>query len=95
MPVKKRENTTCCEKYEGPRTNNDGGIHALTRDCSTLIREKYHGSSRPDSHETCISRVIRIVAGRVGSGQEAFKISRVGSGRVWSRRLEIVAGSVG
>ena len=66
----------------------DRGIHALTRDFSTLTREKCHGSSRPDPHENCISPVTRIVAGRVGSGrrigsgQEIFKISRVGSGRV-------------
>ena len=60
----------------------DRRIHAVTRDFSTLIRKKCHGSSRPDPHETRISRVTRIVAGRVGSGQEDFKISRVGSGRV-------------
>ena len=73
----------------------DRCIHAVTRDFSTLIREKCHGSSRPDPHETRISRVTRIVAGRVGSGQEDFKISRVWSGRVGSRRLEIVTGWVG
>ena len=74
----------------------DRRIHAVTRDFSTLTREKCQGSSRPDPHETRISRVARIVAGRVGlgqedfknlvgrveSGQEVFKISRVGSGRV-------------
>ena len=54
----------------------------MTRDFSTLIREKCHGSSRPDPHETRISRVARIVSGRVGSGQDVFGISRVGSGRV-------------
>ena len=85
----------------------DRGIYALTRDFSTLAREKRHGSSRPDPHETRISRVTRIVAGRVGSGQEDFKISRVGSGRVrrlsksrgpgriGSRHFEILAGRVG
>ena len=55
--------------------------HAVTGDFSTLTREKFHGSSRPDPHETRISRVTRIVAGRVGSGQEDFKIPRVGSGQ--------------
>ena len=69
------------------------GIHALTLDFLTLTREKYHGSSRPAPHETRISRVTRIVAGRVGSGRVGS--GRVGSGRVGSRRLEILAGWVG
>ena len=47
-----------------------------------LTREIRHGASRPDPHETRVSRVNRNAAGRVGSGQELFKISRVGSGRV-------------
>ena len=54
----------------------------MNRDFSTLTREKCHGSSRPDPHETRISRVTRMVAGRVESGQEDFKLSRVESGRV-------------
>ena len=60
-------------------------IHALTRDFSTLTRENCHGSSRPDSHETRISRVTRIVSGRVGSGQERFKTSRSGRVRRFSK----------
>ena len=47
-----------------------------------MTREIRHGASRPDPHETRVSRVNRNAAGRVGSGQELFKISRVGSGRV-------------
>ena len=70
----------------------DRRIHAVTRDFSTLTREKCHRSSRPDPHETRISRVTRIVAGRVGSGQEDFKISRVGLGRV--KRFSKSRGSV-
>ena len=69
----------------------DRRIHAVTGDFSTLVREKCHGSSRPDPHETRISRVTRIEAGRFGSGQEDFKISRVGSGRV--KRLSKSRGS--
>ena len=72
-------------------TDQDIG-HALTRDCSTLTREKCHGSSRPDPHETRISRVTRIMAGRVESGQKDSEISRVGSGRV--RRFSNLAGRV-
>ena len=41
-----------------------------------------------------ISRVTRIVAGRVGSGQEHFKTSRVGSGRVGSGGFQNLAGRV-
>ena len=78
----------------------DRGVHALTRDFSTLTREKCHGSSRPDPLETRISRVTRIVAGhvgsgRVGSGQEDFQISRVGSGRVKTTRNSRGSGRVG
>ena len=40
-----------------------------------------------DPHETCTSRVTRSVAGRVGSGRQAFQISWVGSGRVGSGRV--------
>ena len=80
----------------------DRGIHALTRDFSTLTREKFHESSRPDPHETRISRVNRIVTGRVGSGRvgsgrvgsgwvKTCRNSR-GSGRVGSRRLENFTG---
>ena len=71
----------------------DQGIHVLTRDFSTLAREKCHGSSTPDLHETRISRVTRIVSGRVGLGQDVLKFSRVGS--VGSRSLEILTGRVG
>ena len=78
----------------------DQGINAMIRDLSILTHEKRHRLSRPDSHETRISRVTRTVAGRVGSGQEDIKISRVGSGRVesgrvGSRRLEFFAGRFG
>ena len=66
----------------------DRGIHALTDDFSILTREKCHGSSRPDPHETRISRGTRGVAGRVGSG-------RVGSGRVGSGGFQNLAGRVG
>ena len=68
-------------------------IRALTREFSTLTREKCHGSSRPDPHETRISLVTRIVAGRVWSGGEDFKTSRVRSGRV--RNISNLAGRVG
>ena len=71
----------------------DRGIHALTRDFSTLTREKCHGSSRPDPHKTRISRVTRSVAGWVGSGQEHFK--HRGSGRVGSEGFQNLAGRVG
>ena len=82
-------------KVRGTKDQTTGrGIHALTRDFSTLThdfstltREKYHGSSQPDPHETRISRVTRIVARRVRSGQDVSKFSRVGSGRVGSGRV--------
>ena len=100
-------------RHPGKNTRDQGptdqGIHchALTRDFSILTHMKCHGSSRPDPHETRISRVTRVVAGRIGLGQEDLKISRVGSGRVrrfskfrgsgrvGSRRVEIIAGRVG
>ena len=86
MPVTKPESTISWEKYEGPRTNQPTKVHiiqtCLTRDFSTLTFEIYHGSSRPDPHETRTSRVPRSVPGRVGSGQQAFKILQVSSGRV-------------
>ena len=56
----------------------DRGIH-LTRDFSTLTREKCHGSSRPDT-ETRILRVTRIVAGRVRKISKSRDSGRVGSG---------------
>ena len=70
-------------RHQGP-TNRPRYIsrHVLTRDFSTLIREMYHGCSRPDPHETRTSLVTRSVAGRVGLGQQAFKYR--GSGRVGS-----------
>ena len=83
IPVERTIEQNILGKVRGTKGQpTDRGIHALTRDFSTLTREKCHASSRPDPHETRISRVTRIVAGRVGSGQEDFKISRVGSGRV-------------
>ena len=47
----------------------------------------YHGPSRPDPHETRTSQATRSVVDRVGSGQQAFKISRVGWGLL--RRYKI------
>ena len=41
-----------------------------------------------------MSRVTRVVAGRVGSGQEGFKISPVGSDRVGSSGFQSLAGWV-
>ena len=84
------ESTPSWEKYEGPRANQPTKVliqTCLTHDFSTLTREIYHGSSRPDPHETLTSRVTRSVAGRVMSGQQAFKsrgspgLWRVGSGQ--------------
>ena len=98
---KKNREHDILRKVRGTKDQpTDRGIHALTRDFLTLTREKCHGSSRLDPHETRISRVTRIVAGRVGSGQEDSKITRVGSGRVrpgrvGSIRLEICAGRAG
>ena len=93
IPVERTIEHDSLGKIRGTKDHpTDRGIHALTHDFSTLIREKFHESSRPDPHETRISRVTRIVANRVGSGQEVFK-SR-GSGRVGSRRLEILTGRV-
>ena len=107
---KKSESTVSWEKYEGPTTNQPTKAHVqtcLTRDFSTLTREIYHGSSRSYPHETRISRVTRSVTGRVGStgfqtlagwvgsGQEVFKISWVGSGRVGSGRAKTSRNSRG
>ena len=72
-------------------------LHVRTREFSSLTREIRHGTSRPDPQENRVSQVNRNVAGRVGSGrfnkfsylagrvgsgQEIFKFSRVRSGRV-------------
>ena len=108
IPVERTREHDILGKVRGTKDQpTDRGIYALTRDVWALTHEKCHGSSRPDPHETRISRVTRIVAGRVGSGQENFKISRVGSGRVGrfsksrgsgrvgSRRLKILAGRIG
>ena len=73
----------------------DRGIHTLTGDFSTLTREKCHGSSLPDPHETRISQVTRIVSGQVGSGQEDFKPSRVGSGEEVFKISLVGSGRVG
>ena len=111
MPVKKAESTKSREKYEGPRTNQLTKVRiqtCLTRDFSTSTREIYHGSNRPYPHEARTSRVTGSVAGRLGSGQQAFfqklagrvgsaqevfKISRIESGRV--KRFLNLAGGVG
>ena len=91
IPVKRTREHDILGKVRGTKDQpTDRGIHALTRAFSTLTREKCHGSSRPDPREIYISRVTRIVAGRVGSGKE--EISRVGSGRV--RRFSKSRGSV-
>ena len=73
----------------------DRGIHALTSDFPTLTREKCHGSSRPDPHETRISRVTQIVADRIGSGRFRRISKPRGSGRVGSRVLQNLTGRVG
>ena len=57
-------------------------LHVWTSELSSLTREIRHGASRPDPHETSVSRVNRNVTGRVRLGQEMFEISRGGSGRV-------------
>ena len=63
IPVERAIEHDVLGKVRGTKDQpTDRGIHALTR-------EKSHGSSRLDLHETCISRVTRIVAGRVGSGR--------------------------
>ena len=88
IPVERTRDHDLLGKVRGKKDQPTGrGMHALTHDFWTLTREKCHGSSRPDPHETRISRVTRIVAGRVGSGQvgsgqDVSKFSRVGSGRV-------------
>ena len=97
------ESTTSSKKYEGPRTNQPTKVYlqtCLTRNFSTLTRETYYGSSRPDPDETRTSQVTRSssdrvvsgrvntlsnLAGRVGSGQEVLKSH--GSGRVGSGRV--------
>ena len=69
-------------------------LYLWTRELPSLTREICYGTSRPDLHETCVSRVNRKVAGQVGSGQQLlksrgsgrfgsgdFQLSRVGSGR--------------
>ena len=81
-----RNRTAFSENYEGPRTNRSTylyqRLHVWTRKFSPLTREIRHGPSRPDPHETRVSGVNRSVAGRVGSRQEVFEISRVGSGQI-------------
>ena len=62
-------------------------LYVWTRELSSLTREVRHGASRPDPHEICVSRVNRNVADRVGSGQQVFKISRVGSSQVETTQI--------
>ena len=62
------ESTTSWETCEEPRTNQPTNVSIRTistRDVSTLTREIYHRSSRPDPHETCTSWVTRSVSDRV------------------------------
>ena len=85
IPVKRTIEHDFLGKVRGTKDQpTDRRTHALSHDFSTLTREKCHGSSRPDPHDTRISRVTRIVASRVGSGR-VRKISKPrGSGRVRS-----------
>ena len=71
------------EKYEGLRTNQQINVPSTTLTCelSSSTREIRHGAGRPNPHETRVSRVNRNAAGRVGSGQEVFKHSRVRADR--------------
>ena len=71
----------------------DRGIHALTRDFSTLTREKRHGSSRPDPHETRIS--VSPELWRVGSGRVRRISNPRGSGRVGSGGFQNLGGRDG
>ena len=71
--TKNRTNRTIFSvKYEGPWTNQRINVHVCIRELSSLAREIRHGASRPDPHETRVSRVSRNVTGRAGSGQEVF-----------------------
>ena len=48
------------EKDEGPRTNQQINVptkDVWARELSSLTREMRHGASRPDPHETRVSRV--------------------------------------
>ena len=95
MPVK-NANTTYWEKYEGPRTNQPTEVYML-RPVTFLLSpvRNVTGQVNVTRQTTRISRVTRIVAGRVGSGQDDFKISRVGSGRVKTSRKSRGWGRVG
>ena len=72
-------------KHQGP-TNRPTyqRLYLWTRELSSLTRDICHGGSGPDPHETCVSRVNRKVADRVGSGlvrRFANLTGRVGSGQ--------------
>ena len=77
IPVERTREHEILEKVRGTKDQRtDRGIYALTREFSTLTRGKCHGPGRVRSGG------FQNLAGRVGSGQEGFKISRIGSGRV-------------
>ena len=59
----------------------------------SLTREIRHGASHLDPHGTRVSRVKPNAVGRVGSCQEVFEISRVGSARL--SKISNLAGRVG
>ena len=93
---------------KGPKPT-DQGIHALARDFSTLIRDKCHPNQvvigrmknaargSPGLWQVGSGRVgsggFQNLAGQVGPGQHASKISRVGPIRVW--KFSNLAGRVG
>ena len=58
-----------------------------------MTRDIRHGASRPDPHEIRVSRVNRKVAGRFGRVRRCSKSP--GSGWVWSRGFQNLAGQVG
>ena len=59
----------------------------------SLTREIRHGASHLDPHGTRVSRVKPNAVGRVGSCQEVYEISRVGSARL--SKISNLAGRVG
>ena len=77
-----------------PRDQRTGDyMYVWTRELSSSTREKHHGASRSDPHETRVSRVNRNVAGRVESGRVNM-FSNL-AGRVGSTIFSIIAGRVG
>ena len=56
-------------------------------------RNGFAGRGDPNCYMACISRVSQDLAGRVGSGEEVFEMSRIRSGRV--TRLSNFTGRVG